>query len=174
MRLIEPELVMNQAHDPALLVASPECSGETTPHIHPQPHHTETTRAPPPEYLPSAAYRTGFDFDPLEVFGRAEKERLKIISPVDTKPQSPDQDLRRRLVQVAQEGQQAEEGPTPTAGLPPQLEELLSEASTSTRSRQRKLELQPPATAPGQACAFRKLACGLVHSALAVTTHPLV
>lgn len=170
MRLLEPEKVMNQAHDPALLVASPERSGEATPHAHPQAHHTETTRVPPPEYLPSAAYRNGFDFGPLEEFGCVEKERLKIVSPIDTKPQSPEQDLRRRLVQVAQE--QQEEGPTPAA-VPPalQLEETQGEPSTSTRSRQRKLSYSHPQPRRGKLAQFENsiAASSTLHSQLPLT-----
>ena len=169
MRLMEPERVMNQAHDPALLVISPECSGEATPLVHPQTHHTETTHVPPPEYLPSTAYRTGFDFGPLEEFGRAEKERLMIASPVDTKPQSTEQDLRRRLVQVAQEAQEAE-GAT-LIEEPPQLGEIPGEASTSARSRQRKLSYSHPPPRRGKLALFENslAASSTLHSQLPLT-----
>ena len=162
---------MNQAHDPALLVSLPQHSGETTPHAHPQLHHTNTARAPPPEYLPSAAYRSGFDFGPLEVFGRAEKERLKIVSPVDAQPPSPAQDLRRRLVQVAQEQQQAEEEPKPAPPPPPQPEEIPGEASTSTHSRQRKLSYSHPPPRRGKLAQFENslAASSTLHSQLPLT-----
>ena len=168
MRLLEPEKVMNQAHDPTLLVASPERSGEATPHAHPQAHHTDTTRVLPPEYLPSAVYRNGFDFGPLEEFGRVEKERLNIVSPVDTKPQSPEQDLRRRLVQVAQE--QEEGGPTPAA-VPPALQPEAGEPSTSTRSRQRKLSYSHPQPRRGKLALFENsiAASSTLHSQLPLT-----
>ena len=171
MRLIEPEQVMNPAHDPALLVPSSKRNGGATPHAHPQSHPIETTRAPPPEYLPSAAYRTGFDFDPLELFGRAEKERLMIVSPVDTKLQSPEQDLRRRLVQVAQEESQADEEPTPTAVPPQQPEEMPGEASTSTRVRQRKLSYSHPQPRRGKLALFENslAATSTLHSQLPLT-----
>ena len=170
MRLIEPERIMNQTHDPALLVASPEPCGEATPHVHPQIRHTETSHAPPPEYLPSAVYRTGFDFSPLEEFGQAEKERLNIVSPVVTKPQSPEQDLRRRLVQVAQEVQQVEGAPALTEE-PPQLGELPGEASTSARSRQRKLSYSHPQPRRGKLALFENslAASSTLHSQLPIT-----
>jgi len=69
-----------------------------------------------------------------------------IVSPVDTKPQSPEQDPRRRLVQVAQE-RQADEEPTPPPVPPPQPEETPGESSMSTharRARQRKLSYSDP------------------------------
>lgn len=159
----------NQAHDSPLLVMSPECSGEATPHVHPRAHHTETMHAPPPEYLPSATYRIGFDFGPLEQFGRVEKERLNIVSPVDTKPQSPTQDLRRRLVQVAQEVQ-TEEAPTLTEETP-QLGEIPGEGSTSARSRQRKLSYSHPQPRRGKLALFENslAASSTLHSQLPLT-----
>jgi magnesium transporter len=170
MTLMEPERVMNQAHDPPLLVMSPEHSGETTPHVHPQARHTETMHAPPPEYLPSAAYKTGFEFGPLEEFGRVEKERLKIVSPIDTKPQSPQQDLRRRLVQAAQEVQQAEEVPT-LIEEPSHLGEIPGESSTSARSRQRKLSYSHPQPRRGKLALFENslAASSTLHSQLPLT-----
>ena len=170
MRLIEPEQVINREHDPALLVASPEPSGGATPHVLPRTHHTEATHVPPPEYLPSAAYRTVFDFGPLEEFGRAEKERLQIFSPVDTKPQSPEQDLRRRLVQVAQEVQQVEGAPALLEDLP-QLRETQGEASTSARSRQRKLSYSHPQPRRGKLALFENTlaASSTLHSQIPLT-----
>jgi magnesium transporter len=175
MRFLEPERVMNQAHDPALLVASPQRSGEATPHADHQVHHTEATHAPPPEYLPSVAYRNGFDFVPLEEFGRIEKERLNIVSPADSKPHSPEQDLRRRLVHVVQEQQgQAEEGQAPaeaTVAAAAQSEETAGETSTSRRSRQRKLSYSHPQPRRGKLAQFESslAASSTLHSQIPLT-----
>ena len=158
MRLTEPE---NRAHDPALLVASPEPSGGATPHVLSRTHHTETMYAPPPEYLPPAAYRTVFDFGPLEEFGRAEKKCLQIVSPVDTKPQSPKQDLRRRL---GQDVQQVEGAPALVGGLP-HLGGTPGEASMSGRSRQQKLSSSHPQPRRGKPAASPTL-----HSQIPLTS----